>query len=163
MGNNYTQKSFVNLQTVKSSKRVSVISLRVVKEKSILYSNRFIRSPEDSYQCIKPFLECRDREYFIVVSLDTKNQPMSVNICHIGNLNFSIVHPREVFKAAILSNSCSIIVAHNHPSGIVEPSQEDKEITKRLVSAGNIIGIEVLDHIIISDDKYLSFKEQRLI
>lgn len=144
-------------------KRINFISLRVVKEKSVIYENGFIRSPQDSYRCIKPFLECKDREYFIVVTLDTKNQPTSINICHIGNLNSSIVHPREVFKTAVLSNAASILIAHNHPSGVVDPSREDKEITKRLVSAGNIIGIEVLDHLIIGDDKYLSFKEQGLI
>ncbi|TGA98745.1 hypothetical protein E4665_07460 [Sporolactobacillus shoreae] len=84
------------MKHAKGAKRISVISLRVVKEKNMLYSNRFIRSPEDGYQCIKPLLECRDREYFVVVTLDTKNQPTSINICHIGNLNSSIVHPREV-------------------------------------------------------------------
>lgn len=159
----YKSQSSSRMQQTKGAKRVSIISLRVVKEKSMLYSNRFIRSPKDSYECIKPFLENRDREYFIVVSLDTKNQPMSINICHIGNLNSSIVHPREVFKAAILSNACSVLIGHNHPSGIVDPSHEDKEITNRLVSAGNILGIEVLDHIIVGDDTYLSFKEQALI
>lgn len=159
----YKSQSSIRMQHTKVAKRVSIISLKVVKEKSMLYSNRFIRSPEDSFQCIKPFLECRDREYFVVATLDTKNQPTSINICHIGNLNSSIVHPREVFKTAILYNAATILIFHNHPSGIVEPSQEDKEITKRLVSAGNIIGIEVLDHIIIGDDKYLSFKEQGLI
>ncbi|MCO7126064.1 DNA repair protein RadC [Sporolactobacillus shoreicorticis] len=159
----YGPQPSIGIQQAKSAKRVSIISLRVVKEKSTLYSNRFIRSPEDGYQCIKPFLELRDREYFIVVTLDTKNQPTSINICHIGNLNSSIVHPREVFKTAVLSNAASILIAHNHPSGIVDPSREDKEVTKRLVSVGNIIGIEVLDHLIIGDNKYLSFKEQGLI
>lgn len=159
----YGLQPSIRVQQTKSAKRVSIISLRVVKEKSMLYSNRFIRSPEDSYQCIKPFLECRDREYFIVVTLDTKNQPTSINICHIGNLNSSIVHPREVFKTAVLTNASSILIAHNHPSGIVEPSHEDRETTKRLVSAGAILGIDVLDHIIVGDDKYLSFKEQGLI
>ncbi|MFT8390233.1 MAG: DNA repair protein RadC [Sporolactobacillus sp.] len=151
------------LNGVKQAKRFSVVSLKTVKERSSLYSNRFIRSPEDSYQCIKSFLECKDREYFIVVTLDTKNQPTSINICHIGDLNSSIIHPREVFKTAVLSNAASILIAHNHPSGVVDPSRQDQEITKRLVSAGNIIGVQVLDHLIIGDEKYLSFKEQGLI
>ena len=88
-----------------------------------------------------------DREYFVVVCLDTKNQPTAINICHIGSLNASIVHPRECFKPAILSNAASILVGHNHPSGKSAEIREDVEVTKRLVEAGKIIGIDVLDHI----------------
>jgi DNA repair protein RadC len=92
--------------------------------------------------------------------LCTKNTPTSLNICHIGSLNASLVHPREVFKAAILSNSASIIVGHWHPSGDPAPSKEDVEVTKRLLEVGKIIGIEVLDHIIIGDGRFESLKEK---
>lgn len=108
-------------------------------------------------------MEDKDREHFIVVSLDTKNQPVSINICHIGSLNASIVHPREVMKSAILSNAASILVGHNHPSGKVEPSREDIDVTKRLVEAGKIIGIDVIDHIIVGEEKYISLKEKGYI
>jgi len=92
--------------------------------------------------------------------LDVKNQPTAINVCHIGSLNASIVHPREVMKTAIMSNSASIIVAHNHPSGKPEPSQEDIDVTKRLAEAGKILGIELMDHLIIGEDTFISLKEK---
>ncbi|ANZ32344.1 DNA repair protein RadC (plasmid) [Parageobacillus thermoglucosidasius] len=93
--------------------------------------------------------------------LNTKNEVVAVHRCHIGSLNSSIVHPREVFKAAILNNSASIIVAHQHPSGDVTPSREDVEMTKRLAEAGRILGIEVLDHLVINyKAEYTSLKER---
>lgn len=96
------------------AKRVDIVSLRLVKESSLLYKDRAIRSPEDGYNLFKQFLGELDREYFVVMCLDVKNQPTAINVCHIGSLNSSIVHPREVMKAAILSNSASILVLHNH-------------------------------------------------
>lgn len=99
------------------AKRVDIVSLKLVKESSMLYKNYSISSPEDGYNLLKQFLGEVDREYFIVVCLDTKNQPTAINICHIGSLNASLVHPREVMKLAILSNVASILIGHNHPSG----------------------------------------------
>jgi DNA repair protein RadC len=86
-------------------KRVNIVSLRMVKESSILYKDRQIKSPEDGYNLMKELLDEADREYFVVVCLDTKNQPTHINVCHVGSLNASIVHPREVMKSAILSNA----------------------------------------------------------
>lgn len=143
-----------------SAKRVNIISLKVVREKSFLYPERRITSPKDAYNLVKRFLVEVDREYFLVVCLDTKNQPTAINICHVGSLNASIVHPREVLKPAILSNSASIIVAHNHPSSDPTPSREDIEVTKRLSEAGKIIGIDLLDHIIVGIDRFISLKEK---
>jgi len=114
------------------AKRVDIVSLRLVKETSLLYKDRAIRSPEDAYNLFKQFLGELDREYFVVMCLDVKNQPTAINVCHIGSLNASIVHPREVMKTAILSNSASILVMHNHPSGNPLESPEDIEVTKRL-------------------------------
>ena len=111
------------------AKRVDIVSLRLVKESSLLYKDRAIRSPQDGYNLFKQFLGELDREYFVVMCLDVKNQPTAINVCHIGSLNASIVHPREVMKAAILSNSASILVLHNHPSGQPEPSPEDIDVT----------------------------------
>ena len=142
------------------AKRVDIVSLKMVKEKSLMYANRSIKSPEDGYHLFKQFLGELDREYFILMCLDVKNQVTHLNVCHMGSLNSSIVHPREVMKTAILSNSCSIIVAHNHPSGHATPSPEDIEVTKRLVEAGDIIGINVLDHLIIGEDDFVSLKEK---
>lgn len=142
------------------AKRINIISLRMVKESSLLYKDRCIRSPEDGYNLLKQFLGEVDREYFIVVCLDTKNQPTAINICHIGSLNASLVHPREVMKPAILSNAASILVGHNQPSGQAEPSQEDINVTKKLVEAGKIIGIDLLDHIVMGEDSFVSLKEK---
>jgi DNA repair protein RadC len=105
-------------------------------------------------------VEDADREKFVVVCLDTKNQPTAINVCHIGSLNASIVHPREVFKSAILANAASVLVAHNHPSTDPTPSREDIEVTKRLSEAGKVIGIDVLDHLIVCPERFVSLKEK---
>lgn len=145
------------------AKRVSIVSVKLVKESSLLYKERNIRSPKDAYTLMKHFLGDLDREAFIVISLDVKNSPVSINICHVGSLNSSIVHPREVMKTAILSNAASIMVGHNHPSGNCTPSTEDIEVTKRLLEAGKIIGIELLDHIIVGNENFVSLKEKDYI
>ena len=95
------------------SKRINIVSVKLVKESSLLYEKRNIRSPKDAYELMKHFLGDLDREALIVISLEVKNSPLSINICHIGSLNASIVHPREVMKSAILSNSASIMVGIN--------------------------------------------------
>src|SRR5690606_21932561 len=106
------------------------------------------------------FREEADREHFLVVCLDVKNRPTSINVCHVGSLNASLAHPREVLKTAVLSNAASVLVAHNHPSGDPTPSPEDIEVTKRLAQAGEILGIEVLDHLIVGDGEFVSLKEK---
>jgi DNA repair protein RadC len=145
-----------------SAKRVNIVSLKLVKELSILYKNRCVISPEDSYQLLKQFVGEVDREYFVVACLDTKNQPTSLNVCHIGSLNASLVHTREVMKPAILSNAASNLVGHNHPSGKSAESKKEVEVTKRLVEAGKIIGIYVIDHIVMGDGEYVSLKEKAI-
>ncbi len=96
--------------------------------------------------------------------LNTKNNVVAVHRCHVGALNASLVHPREVFKSAILNNAASVIVAHQHPSGDITPSMEDINVTKRLVEAGKLLGIEVLDHLVVnSDNSFTSLKERGYI
>ncbi|MEK4713568.1 JAB domain-containing protein [Sporosarcina sp. FSL K6-5500] len=141
------------------AKRVNIVQVKLVREKSLLYKDRKIRSPRDAYELIREFLGDVDREHFIVLCLDIKNQPTCIQVVHIGNLNSSIVHPREVLKSAILSNAASIIVAHNHPSNVSDPSPEDIEVTKRLTQAGEILGVELLDHLILCTDSFHSLKE----
>ena len=110
------------------------------------------------------FIGNDDREVFFVMCLNTKNHVVAVHRCHVGSLNASIVHPREVFKSAILNNAASIIVAHQHPSGDTTPSMEDINVTKRLVEAGKLLGIEVLDHLIVNNtNSYTSLKEKSYI
>lgn len=143
-----------------AAKRVDIVKIQMVKEGSLLYKNRTVHSPQNGFDLMKQFLGDVDREHFIVMCLDTKNQPTSLNICHIGSLNSSLVHPREVFKSAILSNAASIMVGHNHPSGNPEPSEADIMMTKRLEEAGDLMGIRLLDHLIIGEDTYISLKER---
>ncbi len=150
-----------NMKTFR--KRVDIVSIKLVRHSSVLYSPRKISSPRDAVSLIKEFLDELDREEFLVITLDSKHQPTSINICAIGTINNCLVHPREVFKTAILSNSSSIMVAHNHPSGFSEPSHEDRQITKRLEDAGDILGIKLLDHIVVAGDEYFSFQEQGFI
>ena len=106
------------------------------------------------------FIGDEDREIFLVACLSTKNQIQSLHRCHIGSLNASIVTPREVFKTAFLQNAASIIVAHTHPSGICTPSPEDIDVTHRLQEAGELLGVEVLDHLIVCENNFLSLKEK---
>ncbi|VUZ22973.1 JAB domain-containing protein [Acetobacterium wieringae] len=146
------------------AKRINLISLKIVKEGSLLYDIRRLSTPMEAAGLGKLFLEDLDREQVLVCCLDNKNQPVSISIVSTGTLNSSLIHPREVFKTAILSNAASIILFHNHPSGDPDPSQEDINISKRLIEAGNIIGIELLDHIVIgADDSYCSLKDRNLI
>ncbi|MEW9670854.1 DNA repair protein RadC [Ammoniphilus sp. 3BR4] len=122
-----------------------------------------IRSPEDVAKLMMEELRYLTQEHFVCLFLNTKNQVIAQTTVFIGSLNSSIVHPREVFKAAIRKSSASVICLHNHPSGDPTPSKEDIEVTKRLMGAGQIIGIDVLDHVIIGDGRYISLKEKGLI
>ncbi len=126
-----------------------------------------IRSPYDVQQYAEKVLlqEMRDydREHFLALYLDRKGGVITKEGISIGGLHSSIVHPREVFKTAVKRSAASIILAHNHPSGDPAPSQQDIEITRRLIEAGQIMGIEILDHVIIGEQRYCSFKEKGLI
>ncbi|WP_134700021.1 DNA repair protein RadC [Ammoniphilus sp. YIM 78166] len=122
-----------------------------------------IRSPEDVSNLLMEDLRYLTQEHFVCLFLNTKNQVIAQTTVFIGSLNSSIVHPREVFKEAIRKSSASVICLHNHPSGDPTPSKEDIEVTKRLIQAGQIIGIDVLDHVIIGDGRYVSLKEKGLI
>jgi len=105
----------------------------------------------------------RDRECIVAIHLDCKNKINSVETISVGTLNSTLTHPREVFKGAILANAAAIILGHNHPSGNPTPSQEDITLTRRLAEAGRILGIEVLDHIILGDDDWVSLKAKQLL
>ncbi len=103
------------------------------------------------------------REHFVAFYLDTQNCLIERQTISIGTLNSSLIHPREVFEPAVKLSANSIIIAHNHPSGSLTPSEEDKKITKRLIEAGKLIGIEIIDHIILSKSAYLSFDKENLL
>jgi DNA repair protein RadC len=129
-----------------------------------LKKDRFvIGSPKDIADLCMEELRYRKKEYFRVFYLNTKNEVTATEDASIGNLNSSIVHPREIFRNAVKKGAAAIIVAHNHPSGNPLPSQNDIDITKRLVEVGELIGIPVLDHLIIGDGSYISLKEKQLM
>lgn len=126
------------------------------------FVNKKITSPQDIAEIFIPILRDDNKEKFIVVCLNSANKIIKHETISIGNLNSSVVHPREVFKVAIDNSSASIILIHNHPSGNPEPSNEDIRITKKIVETGKIMEIPVFDHLIIAGETYTSFVEKRL-
>lgn len=115
--------------------------------------------PEDVWRELSD-IRTRKKEHFVVFYLDTRNQEIKKEVISVGTLNYNLVHPREVFEPAVRNLSASVIVAHNHPSGCLDPSDEDISLTRRLCEAGKILGIELLDHIIVSGEGWLSLKEK---
>lgn len=121
-----------------------------------------IYSPSEIASKCKGFRKAK-KEHFCVFFLDTQNRILGKETVSVGTLNSSLIHPRESFRTAILKNCCSVIFVHNHPSGGLEPSPEDLAVTKRLTEAGRLLGIEVLDHVIVTAHAYTSLKERKLI
>lgn len=146
-----------------SKKRITLVDVVLERKGSMLFEGRKVKIPNDAANIIRDFIGDSDREKFVVLCLNVKNEPTAMQVVHTGSLNASIVHPRDVFKVAVLSNSASVVVAHNHPSGNPTASVEDIRVTKRLVEAGEILGIEVLDHVIITHEKCKSLKEEGLM
>ena len=148
----------------------------VTKTKITRYEMRIVKigcvkenTPVDKVTCpvhILPHLEPirnAEQEHFVAITLNGAGEVINTRVITIGLLNHSLVHPRETFRGAILDNAASIIIAHNHPSGSLEPSPQDKMITHQLVNAGDIIGIQVLDHIIITKGNFFSMKEHGMM
>ena len=139
---------------------IQIVSLRMVKDSELASQYNCITHPSAMVNIFRQFIGDFDREAFIMATLSSKNYINALHVVSIGSLNASIVHPREVFKIAILSNAASIVIGHNHPSGSIVPSIEDFNVTSKLVEAGRLLDIPVLDHIIIGDKDYYSFKDR---
>jgi DNA repair protein RadC len=120
---------------------------------------RVMNSPRDSAAALMAVLQDQPNEVFAILCLSTKHRVIAYHEVSRGTLDSTLVHPREVFKAALLANAAAIIVVHNHPSGDPSPAIDDLEVTTRLVAAGEILGVPVLDHIVVGEGKYFSFKE----
>jgi len=153
-------KNFLNIGEARACSIVACFELgkRLLKDKkTYLYL-----TPKDVYERLSEYRTAK-KEHFFVFYLDSRNQEIKCELVSVGILNSSIVHPREVFEPAVKYLACQIIVAHNHPSGSLEPSKDDLEITQHLVKSGEILGIELLDHVIVSKNGYFSFKEHKLI
>jgi DNA repair protein RadC len=139
--------------------KVSLVKEGTVNERIVIESHH----DAANLSFIRDELLASDREMLICLHLNIKHIVISYEIVSVGSLNFSVVHPRECFKGAMLANAAAVIVYHNHPSGDPEPSAEDVTVTKRLVDAGKILGIEVLDHIVFGDKGFVSLKDRGLM
>jgi len=155
-------KNIHGVGPTKAAQIIAAIALgqRLFKEKS--REEIFINSPQDIIKAIGGIKENK-KENFIALYLDARNKLIYQETISIGTLNANLVHPRELFEPAVRNFAASIIIAHNHPTGAPEPSQDDLDITKQLVQAGKIMGIEVIDHLIIGENAFLSFKEKNLL
>jgi DNA repair protein RadC len=152
----------MNIHGIKESKAAQIVACFEIARRLESFNEEVkpkVNSPEDVYRRIYPRMREQKKENFIELCLDTKNQIIREEIISIGSLNANVVHPREVFKTALAVSAAHIIVAHNHPSGDPTPSREDIEVTKKLIEAGKIIGVDVLDHVIIGDGRHFSMKE----
>lgn len=140
------------------------VTTRLLRESGPWYAGA-VNCPEEVLNIMREHLDLEnaDREHFIVIYLDRKGNVNAINTVSIGGLSNTIVHPREVFKTALLTSSSSIVLCHNHPSGDPTPSKEDIDITRRLCNAGEIMGVDVLDHVIVGVNRYTSLKETGLM
>lgn len=138
--------------------------LTVVRERTeVVHDGRTaVTTSAAVYTLLRPYFAALDREHFVTVTLDGKNSPIGYHTVSVGTLTASLVHPREVFKVALLENAAAILLAHNHPSGDPTPSAEDIAITQRLREAGELLGTRVLDHVVFGDDRYVSFTDHGL-
>lgn len=147
---------------MESAHELKVVSIRLVDDPP-LFSKKGIKTSRDVIEVMGAELRKYDRELFCVLNLRTKGQVINMNIVSMGTLNLSLIHPREVFKSAVLSNAFSILLLHNHPSGICCPSDSDMKVTKRLIECGDLMGIPVSDHVIVGGEDYYSFRENNLL
>lgn len=148
------------MTTANIQHEIPVVSLQLVRDRSVQYGTSSVSKPDEVCTLFSRAYGEPDRELFVIVSLDTRNKPTTISMISQGTINSSLVHPREVFKTALLANAASIVLIHNHPSGDSSPSPEDLTITRRLVRAGQLLGVEVVDHVIIGDGNYTSLRER---
>jgi DNA repair protein RadC len=143
---------------------ISIYRISLIKERAIPYAHAtHVLTPKDVSELMTEYLQGTDREHFIALFLDANSAVIGMHTVSIGTLTESLVHPRELFKGAILANAASVIVAHNHPSGAARPSDADICVTSKLREAGRIIGIPLEDHVILGEDSFVSLRELGLL
>lgn len=144
--------------------KLEVVSIRLVKD-APLFSDHKLTTPQDAAKVVGDFLCEMDREVLCVVNLKSDGTPINCSIVSIGAVNQTIAEPRELFKAAILSNAAQMLMMHNHPSGSLEPSRQDIVMTDRMLELSELMGIRLVDHIIVGNDssRYFSFREKQMI
>lgn len=160
---NATVKDLMAVKGLAEAKACEIVACfelgrRLLKDKQV----SLLLKPKDVWDQCKDIRESK-KEHFVVFYLDTQNQEIKREIISVGTLNASLIHPREVFEPAVKHLCSHIIVAHNHPSGSLEPSEEDISVTKRLGHSGKVLGIDILDHVIVTKTGYMSFKEKNLL
>lgn len=149
------------IQVLKVGNRIGIVHLEMVKEKRSLCGMERFRNASEAASIVRPLFNRADREMMIVMSLDAKLIPIAVEVVAVGGIDSCMVDVRNIFKHAVISNASNIICFHNHPSGMPEPSADDRVITKRMKNAGSLLGISLLDHIVIGDDNYYSLAENK--
>ena len=159
---NLNLEKLLSIHGLGLAKASQILSSIELSRRYLIKQNKKITSAKDVYEELKEYHN-KKQEYFLALYLDGANHLIQTKIITIGILNQSLVHPREVFSYAIEKRCASIIVAHNHPSGILEASNEDINVTKRLKESGKILGIELLDHLIITNDGFVSLKEEGVL
>ncbi len=132
----------------------------LIREGRALPASGTVQTSVGAAALLRPLFDGLDREHFLICGLDAKHAVIGINVVSIGSLSLAIVHPREVFKPMILMNAAACLCAHNHPSGDITPSAEDRVLTKRLREVAELLGIPLLDHLILGDDRYYSFADQ---
>ena len=142
--------------------QLEMASIRLVKDAPIMSENE-IHNPGDAVKLLGEYLCEMDREVLCIINVKTNGIPINCSICSIGVVDQTIAQPREVLKTAILSNAAGMIIMHNHPSGNPEPSKDDLLFTKRVWEAGALVDIPLLDHIVIGDQQYFSFRQEGLL
>jgi DNA repair protein RadC len=159
---NIDLEKLMNIDGVGMAKACKIIAAIELSKRFLMKKDITITKAEDVYKLVQD-IGYKKQEYFIVITLDGANHFIHKRVVFIGTLNQSIVHPREVFSDAITDRAASVILVHNHPSGNLNPSEDDLKTTSRLVEAGKILGIKVLDHVIVSKEGYFSFEEKELL
>ena len=162
------QKLFPASSDPPGSRSISVYRISLVKDESVSFGNIRMANSQQAQALIQNLILTKgqpDREQFVVALLNAKNEMIGLNIVSVGGLSSAPVHPREVLKPAILANAAAMVLAHNHPSNDLEPSTDDINVTRKIIHAAAIIGIQVHEHLIISmdDDRYYSFADQGII
>ena len=163
---NATLEEFEQVKGVGEAKAITVMAaIELGRRVTTLapVERPIIRTPDDVAALLMPRFRYETKESFIAILLSTKNHVLKTPVISVGSLNASIVHPRELFREAINASAAAVILAHNHPSGDPSPSPEDVSLTRKLVDAGKLLDIPVLDHIVLGDGKYISFKEKGIL
>ncbi len=157
-----TREKLLQIHGLGPAKASQILSAIELSRRYLIKQNRRISNASDIYEVLRDFTRKR-QEHFLTVTLDGASHIIETRVVFIGTLNQSIVHPREVFADAVTDRAAGIIIAHNHPSGQLRPSDADKRVTQRLREAGDLMGIELLDHVILSKEGYFSFRDEGLL